>query len=125
MKKSVRPSEDLARAIHELQTGEKKHASLADASLYAMFNEAPEVSRFIDNNERERCRLVWSLTREHLRSAGTLFPGLTTESELAAFEAIEELAIRNPDQHPTLKAISELEKCKHLAGANGPASRTN
>lgn len=105
-----------SQAIREVTTGEKKHASLGDASTWAMFNEPGPVADMIHEKFMEQTALLNELTAAHLESGGALFPGVTMEGNYATWSALHALALQDPGRHPALKKIHDLEAYKFMVG---------
>lgn len=103
--------------ISEVLGGARKHESLAQAASYALLVESHEIAELLHNKLMERNKLVNELAKLNVESGGTLLPGIPVgSSELAAFMAIEELAKTDPDLHPILGQVADLEKLKYMVG---------
>ena len=106
------------KAIADVIAGTRKHESLSQAVSYALLMESEDVANFLHDKLIERNRLINDLVRLNVESGGTLLPSVPTDSKLAAFMAIEELAKTNPGLHPILGQVAEMEKLKYMAGAD-------
>lgn len=109
------------RGLEEVVSGARKHNSLADAALYAAVMEDKGTADFLSGQLEKRNQLIKRLVLLNAESGGSLLPGVPGENSLAAFMAIEDLAAKNPQIHPMLGQIDELDKTRFMVGHQGAA----
>lgn len=100
--------------LDEVVKDHDKHKSLADAALYAAVKE-PALSPFMTQKVEERTVLIQELIRLNTESGFMLLPQIPHE-QVTAHKAIVDLAISNPDHHPILGKIAEIERVRFLVG---------
>jgi hypothetical protein len=117
-----KPRKQKTMAVARAVADRDKHESLSQAATYALLMDSKEVADFLHSKLVAKNILVNRLVRMQVESGGTLFPGVPARGGAITFMAIEELARMQPELHPILEEIAQLEKLKYLAGTDNDGS---